>query len=88
MGCLISILCVIFFPVVYIWYQFYNVRKRMEKMMDEQMKRQRENGSSSSYTQGSGTADNNRTTSGNGIRKPHIIKPNEGEYVDFKEEKD
>ena len=57
-------------------------------MMDEQMKRQRENGSSSSYTQGSGTADNNRTTSGTGIRKPHIIKPNEGEYVDFKEEKD
>ena len=56
--------------------------------MDEQMKRQRENGSSSSYTQGSGTADNNRTTSGTGIRKPHIIKPNEVEYVDFKEEKD
>ena len=37
MGCLISILCVIFFPVVYIWYQFYNVRKRMGKMMDEQI---------------------------------------------------
>lgn len=88
MGCLISILCVIFFPVVYVWYQFYKVRKSMGKMMDEQMKRQRENGSSGSYTQASNTADDNRSTRATGIRKPHIIKPNEGEYVDFKEEKD
>ena len=85
MGCLISILCVIFFPVLYFWYQFYKVRKGMGKMMDEQMKRNRENSSSGSHTQGSDSMGSSQASGGTGIRKPHIIKPDEGEYVDFKE---
>ena len=88
MGCLISILCVIFFPVIYIWYQLYKVRKGVGRMMDEQMKRNRENGSSGSYAQGSDPMGSRQSSGGTGIKKPHIIKPDEGEYVDFKEEKD
>ena len=88
MGCLISILCVIFFPVIYFWYQFYRLRKGMGKMMDEQMRRQRENGSSGSYAQGSDPMGGRQSKETTGFRKPHIIKPDEGEYIDFKEEKD
>ena len=57
-------------------------------MMDEQMRRQRENGSSGSYAHGSDPMGGRQSKETTGFRKPHIIKPDEGEYIDFKEEKD
>lgn len=89
MGCLISILCFIFFPVIYFWYQFRRARKGLDEMVKEQMRRQ---GRTSDHTSNSGTYNSNGSSreeevspGGSGIRKPHIFKPGEGEYVDYKE---
>ena len=91
MGCLISILCIIFFPVIYFWYQFRRARQGLDEMVKNQMNRQ-DNGSSSGYSSASRSSETKDqstaepTSQGaSGIRKPHIFKPGEGEYVDYKE---
>jgi hypothetical protein len=89
MGCLISILCFIFFPVIYFWYQFRRARKGLDEVIRNQMNRQ-QGGDSTGYSSADGPSDGSSTAETaspgtNGIRKPHIFKPGEGEYVDYKE---
>ena len=88
MSCLISILCFLFFPVIYFWYQFRRARKGLDEMVRNQMNREQRGGSSSASGTGpssdSGAAET-ASAGVSGIRRPHIFKPGEGEYVEYKE---
>ena len=89
MGCFLSILCILLFPFIYFWYQIRQARKRVDEMINNQMNRQQQraeyedSGNANRYDD-RGTS----SRSGSGIKKPHIIKPDEGEYVDFHEIED
>lgn len=90
MGCILSILCLIFFPFVYFWYHIRRAKSNLDDMMREQMgyretNRQQEGFSPGGASPSADASDSSASPGGTGVRKPHIFKPGEGEYVDYKE---
>lgn len=72
MGCLVSILFFIFFPVIYFWYQINRAKSNFRDFHEQQM---RQRSGSTSYS-------SQDTPQG---KRPHVFKPGEGEYVEFSE---
>ena len=77
---------------MYFWYQFRRARKGLDEMVRNQMNREQRGGSTSGHSSASGAgpspdggAADAASAGVSGIRKPHIFKPGEGEYVDYKE---
>ncbi len=79
MGCLVTILFFIFFPIIYMWFQLQRGMNRFNRMEREQQERKREQQSTKDQ------ANDDNAQYGKNKKKKHVFKQNEGEYVDFKE---
>lgn len=84
MGCLVSILFFIFFPVIYFWYQINRAKSNFRDFHEQQM---RQRSGSTSYSSQNTTSEETEAATADTPqgKRPHVFKPGEGEYVEFSE---
>ena len=82
MGCVISFLILLAAPFIYMWVQTQRMFSRFNDKFDKT-----DGNNTGNYNQNGNDAENGNHKQ-TGIKKPHVFKPGEGEYVDFSETKE